>query len=404
MTDPQPQPAPESREVPRLTAVLLAVAALAWMAGMLLSARAKITGWADAEMEVTSTALALPGVVSAAVAAGAAVALLALTLISGRRVLGATARFAVGTGAGLLVGVLGTIPIVTINTEGTIYAVVGGTMAAAATIGGALAGLRIPPVIAASGWATLGVFLIGVALNNEYVQDPVLNLLGDDTTAAAANANQNFSYGQSALSGITAGLIAFAVLRRARKRNSGVDLRWPFYLMAGAGPGILSVIAEVLTRTAGSQVLDLAGKVSELEKTVQQILSTNRLNSALIVLFVGAFTAMVAVGRTLSPAADEDDAEVGVQAQASTAEAVDAAEAFDKPDTVDAAKAFGTPQAVDTAEAFGTPQAVDTAEAFGRPQALDTVADDDAKVDSADAGEPATGGKPAGITSAGDRK
>lgn len=306
MTHPEPQSAPETREVPRLTAILLAVAALAWAAGMLISARAKITSWADAAMEVTSTAYALPGAVSAAIVAGAAVALLVITLVSTRRRLGATTRFAVGTATGLLVGVLCALVLFTINTEGTMYAAVGGTVAAAATIGGAFAGLRIPPVIAATGWGALGVFLVGLILNDNFVQGPVLNLLGNDSTEAAADANQYFSYGQSVLSGLAAGLIAFVVLRRAGRR-AGADLRWPFFLVAGGGAGLLTVISEVLTRTAGAQVLDLAGKVSELETSVQQILSTNRLNSALIVLFVGAFTAMVAVGRTLSPAGDEDE-------------------------------------------------------------------------------------------------
>ncbi|GAA2679201.1 hypothetical protein [Actinoplanes palleronii] len=319
MTDPERQSAPETREVSRLTVILLAVAALAWTAAMLQSARASITGRADVAMEVTSTAYAMPGAVSAAMVAGAVVALLALTLLSGWRVVGATVRFAVATASGLLVGVLCAVPIVTINTEGTIYAAVGGTVAAAATIGGALAGFRIPPVVAAAGWATLGTFLVGFVLNNKHVQSPVLDLLGNGSTEAAANANQMFSYGQSALSGLAAGLIAFAVLRHAGRRaaDGGPGLRWPFYLIAGAGPGIMLVISEILTRTAGAQVLELAGKVSELETSVQQILSTNRLNSALIVLFIGAFAAMVAVGRTLSPAADdEDDAPASLSAGA----------------------------------------------------------------------------------------
>lgn len=313
MTEHEPQSTPETREVSRLTAILLAVAALAWAAGMLASARAKITSWADAAMEVTSTAYALPGAVSAAIVAGAAVALLVVTLLSTRRRLGATTRFAIGTGTGLLVGVLCALVLFTINTEGTMYAAVGGTVAAAATIGGAFAGLRIPPVVAAAGWASIGVFLVGLVLNDSYVQGPVLNLLGNDSTEAAANANQYFAYGQSALGGLAAGLIVFAVLRRAR-RAAGVDLRWPFYLIAGAGAGLLSVVSEILTRTAGAQVLELAGKVSELEQSVQELLSTNRLNSALIVLFVGAFTAMVAVGRTLSPAEDDEDEDEDVEA------------------------------------------------------------------------------------------
>jgi predicted histidine transporter YuiF (NhaC family) len=53
-------------------------------------------------------------------------------------------------------------------------------------------------------------------------------------------------------------------------------------------------------------VLNLAGKVSELETTVQQMLGGSRLNNALIVLFVGAISAIIAIGRTLGPAPEDD--------------------------------------------------------------------------------------------------
>jgi hypothetical protein len=343
------QTTPETVEESRLTVVLLAIAAVGWTAAMLWSARASITSRADAAMEVTSTAYALPGAVSADLVAGAAVALLVLTLVSGRWTLGPTARFAVATGSGLLVGVISAIPIITINTLGTIYAAVGGTVAAAATIGGALAGLRIPRVIAAAAAASVGVFLIGFLLN--LFQEPVLSAFGAGDTASSANAAQWFSYSQAALSGLVAGLISYALLRRAGRRDAtsghtdtaaaagptgstassgpagataatgsaaataaagsagggAGDLRWPMYALAGAGPGVLLVIGELLSRTAGAKVLELAGKVSELERTVQELLSTARLNNALIVLFAGALTAIFAVGRTLGSPDDEDD-------------------------------------------------------------------------------------------------
>lgn len=279
---------------------LLALAGLIWMAAMLWSARATITGRVDAEMEVTSTAYALPGAISAALVAGMAVALLALPLVSRRS---ATWRFLVATGAGLLIGVLGALTIVTINTEGWLYAVVGGTVAAAATIGGALAGFRQPRVLAAIGWASIGVFLVGFVLN--LFQTPVLDAFGSgDTQSSQAGAAQWFSFAQSFLSGLAAGLIAYALLRRARR--AGVETAWPFYALAGAGPGLLLAVAEALTRTAGARVLDLAGKVSELELAVQQMLSTSRFNSALIVLFVGAISAVIAVGRTMGPRPSAD--------------------------------------------------------------------------------------------------
>ncbi|GAA0441957.1 hypothetical protein Aca07nite_30850 [Actinoplanes capillaceus] len=309
MTDRQTA-APETVEESRLTVALLAAAALAWTGAMLWSARATITGRADAAMEVTSTAYALPGAVTADLVAGSAVALLVLTLISARRPLGPTARFAVATGTGLVVGLLSAIPIITINTAGTIYAVVGGTVAAAATIGGALAGLRIPSVIAAAGAGSIGVFLVGFVLN--LFQSPVLDAFGADDTASSAQAAQWFSYSQAALSGLAAGLIAYFMLRRR------AGLRWPLYALAGAGPGLLLVTGELLARTAGAEVLELAGKVSELEQTVQQMLSSARLNNGLIVVFVGALTAIFAVGRTLGPARDADDEEP--QASSSSSE------------------------------------------------------------------------------------
>lgn len=295
------QDATPDAERPSSNGLVLAFVALLWMAAMLWSARATITGRADAEMEVTSTAYALPGAVSAALVAGAATGLALLALLARRRTLGTTARFAVATGGGLAIGLLGALVIVTINTEGWIYAVVGGTVAAAATIGGALAGFRLPRVVFAVCWAAIGVFLAGFVVN--LFQDQLLGVLGSgDTRESRTNAAQWFTFCQSVLSGLAAGLISYGVLRRARRGGKGADVAWPLYALAGAGPGLLLVIGEGLTRTAGSRVLELAGKVSELELVVQQMLSGARFNSALIVLFVGAVSAMIAIGRTIKPA------------------------------------------------------------------------------------------------------
>ena len=278
--------------------LLLAAVGLVWLAAMLWSARATITSGGNAEMEVTSTAYALPGAISASLVAGAAAALSVLAFLTrGGRTPGVTVRFIIATGTGLAVGLLGALSIITINTEGWLYAVVGGTVAAAATIGGALAAFRYRRVIAAICWGAVTVFVVGFVLN--VVQDMLLPFLGSGETAASrAGAASWFGLLQSVLSGVAGALVAYRLLRRARRRADG-DLRWPFYALAGAGPGLLLVVGEGLARTAGSRVLELAGKVSELELTVQQMLSGSRLNNGLIVLFVGTFTAMIAVGRTL---------------------------------------------------------------------------------------------------------
>jgi len=295
--------APDTVERPSAAGILLALTGLVWMAGLLWSARATITGRADAETEVTSTAYALPGTVSASLVGGAAVALAVLAAAGRGRMLGATARFAIATGTGLVLGLLGAVSIITINTDGWVYAVAGGTVAAAATIGGALGGLRAPRVVTAVCWAAIAVFAVGFVLN--YL--PVLDLLSSgDSSAARAGAARWFSLIQAVLSGLAAGLVAYRSLRRARRRGDGTNVGWPWYALAGAGPGLLLMVAEGLARTAGARVLDLAGKVSELELTVQRMLSGSRLNSALIVLFVGAITAIIAIGRTIGPAPDDD--------------------------------------------------------------------------------------------------
>jgi iron complex transport system permease protein len=289
-------------ERPSSAGIVLALVGLLWMAGLLWSARATITGRDDAAMEVTSTAYALPGAISASLVGGASVALAVLAAIGRGRTLGATLRFAIATGTGLVLGLLGAVSIITINRDGWVYAVVGGTVAAAATIGGALAGFRAPRVLAAVCWASITVFAIGVLLN--FV--PWLELFGSgNSTSSQFGAASWFSLTQRVLGGLAAGLVSYWSLRRARRRAGGDDVRWPWYALAGAGPGLLLILGEGLARTAGARVLELAGKVSELETTVQQMLSGSRLNSALIVMFIGAVTAIIAVGRSMGPAPDD---------------------------------------------------------------------------------------------------
>jgi iron complex transport system permease protein len=297
--------APESTlERPVPAGFPLAGVGLLWLAAMLFSARATITGNADAETEVVSTAYALPGAVSASLVTGAAVGLTVLTLVTRNgRAQGTTARFAISTGAGLVIGALGAMSIITINTEGWVYSVVGGTIAAAATIGGALAGFRAPRIISAIGWGSIAVFLVGFVLN--FLQAPLLDAFGAGSTSASQTTAAGwFSFTQSVLSGLAAGLVPYFYLRRIAKRGDE-HFRPPAYGIAGAGPGVLLVLTEGLARTAGSRVLNLAGKVSELETTVQTMLGGARLNNALIVLFVGAISAVIAIGRTLGPATED---------------------------------------------------------------------------------------------------
>src|SRR5690349_7171280 len=114
MTDPQ---ALHPAERPRRRLVL-AGTTLAWLAGVLWAARATIGGRQDAETAVTSTAYALPGAISAALVAGAAVGLATVASGSPRLTRHPTVRFGLTTAAGVLVGLLGALSIININSEG----------------------------------------------------------------------------------------------------------------------------------------------------------------------------------------------------------------------------------------------------------------------------------------------
>ena len=78
--------------------------------------------------------------------------------------------------------------------------------------------------------------------------------------------------------------------------------RWPAYLLAGAGPGLLLLLTEVIIRVGGRSLLDLAGALSEADEVAQTALGTSRVDNGIWVLFVGALTALIAFGRTLGPA------------------------------------------------------------------------------------------------------
>ena len=133
--------------------------------------------------------------------------------------------------------------------------------------------------MAAICWGAIAVFLVGVLLT--FAQDVLFGLFGaGDSSASQAGAATWYALTQAVLSGLAAGVLVYLLLRRS-------TATWPWYALAGAGPGLLLIVGEILTRTAGARVLDLAGRVSELELTVQRMLSGARLNSGLIILFVG---------------------------------------------------------------------------------------------------------------------
>jgi len=301
-----PTATPPGAPTPAPGAAVLALLALGWLAAMLWSAKVTISSSGLASIAITSTAYSLPGVISASLVGGAAVSLTLANLMSRFGVHRATPRFGVAVAAGLLTGLLAALAVTLSYGEGRAIMVLAGATAAAATLGGIAGGLRSPLVVAAIVTAGLGVFAVTFALS--YFQDPLLSLYGaGDDPSRSYSALQWFRRTSSVASGLVAGPLAFGYLRIAGRRVAGRvsgsrPLRWPAYLVAGAGPGLLLLTAEVLTRTAGAEVLRMAGAVSEIDRGGQAILGDQRFTAGLTVFFLGAFTALILFGRTLGPA------------------------------------------------------------------------------------------------------
>ncbi len=300
-----------SRPLPAPGATVLALLALGWLAAMLWSTREAITSAAAGVTAISLSAFALPGVISAALVAGAAVALAGGNLLARRYGDWATLRFAGAIGGGMLVGLAAAVAINLTYFDTSTTNVIAGTTAAAAIIGGALAGARTAPAIGAVVTAALGTLIFVVAFSR--ARDPLFDLFGaGDSQESLINAAKWVSRTESLVAGLLAGLLAFGYLTWARRRAVRRDpeapaLRWPAYLLAGAGPGLLLLLAEVIIRVGGRSLLDLASALSEADAVAQTSLGTSRVDNGIWVLFVGALTALIAFGRTLSPAHGDDD-------------------------------------------------------------------------------------------------
>lgn len=302
---------PNGPGVPAPAAAVLAVVSLAWLAAMLWSGQRAVSSAGAATMVITSTALALPVVISASLVSGAATGLVVANLFTRRGVTGATVRFGGAVGAALLTGVLAAVAVALWYGDGPIVMVLAGTIAAAVTLGGAAGGLRASAVVGAVVSASLGVFVVSLVLS--LFQDQILSLYGYGRThKSQVNALDWYSRTVSFASSLSAGAVAFGYLTVAARRAAALAAprpRWPGYLVAGAGPGLLLLAAEVLTRTAGSQVLTLAGALSEADQAAQALLGSSRVDHGIVVLFVGALTALILLGRTLGPTRDADEAD-----------------------------------------------------------------------------------------------
>ncbi|MEU2613349.1 hypothetical protein ABZ570_17450 [Micromonospora sp. NPDC007271] len=306
----QPAPADEASAAPGRPAyapgaVVLALVAVGWLAAMLWSTRAAINSATAGITAISLSAYALPGVITAALVAGAGVALAATNPL--RR---ATLRFLAAVGAGLLVGLAAAVATNLTYADNATTNTIAGTTAAAAIIGGAIAGARNARAVGGLAAATLAAQVFVVLFSR--ARDPLSDLFGaGDTQQSMLDAAKWVSRTESLLAGLIAGLVAFGYLtwarRRAARRDGSAELRWPAYLVAGAGPGLILLLTEVIIRIGGRGLLELAAALSEADQVAQTALGTSRVDNGIWVLFVGALTALVAFGRTLGPRPAEDE-------------------------------------------------------------------------------------------------
>jgi hypothetical protein len=211
----------------------------------------------------------------------------------------------VAVGGGLLIGLAAAGVIVSEYGHGPAMTVLALAAAAAGAIGGALTIVRPIAAIGGGVAAMLGVFAVGAGL--ALVQHPLKSLLGaGDTVSSQVIAADRLFHLSALVSGCAAGLIAFAFLRRRGHR-------WPWFMLAGALPGLILLAGEVITRLGGMPLLTAVGQLSIFDQFSVDDSARLRLSNALIVGFAGAVVAIVAVGMTMKsaeqPAVDAEELE-----------------------------------------------------------------------------------------------
>lgn len=277
-----------------MAAVVQLVFGLIWLVATAWVAHASILGNADdADVALSSAAAALPGVVAASVFAGACAGFAVGWRLPDRTM---RVRLLLGVAAGAVLGALAAGAILYGYGANSSVAALAITVGVGAALGGTTAGL--PTRVAAAGLAaTSAVFLLGLLLGGLQGRLNSVFVGPDASVAARATASTSLAYAQSALSGVLAGIVAFLVLRGDRRP-------WPWTVAAGAAPGVLLLVAELLTRIGGSSLFTIVKSFSPFDQAVVEFTDFTRLRNGLLVLFVGAIAAMITVGRTLGRPSD----------------------------------------------------------------------------------------------------
>jgi hypothetical protein len=250
----------------------LLLVGLVWLGAAMYTVLATIAGNGQvATGGLGAVTAALPGLIAAMLVTGASIG-----AVAGTRVRSAGGRLLAGLALGTLVGLTAGAGIRYAYGGGSITALAI-AVGAASVAGGALAVLP-GDVLKAGLWGTTCAFLAGVIFGA--VQPNLVAVLGSGEVA-----NTRYAVGQSLVTGLAA---AAGTLRFLRLRGNRV----PWYLVAGALPGLVLLAAEWLTRAAGPAVTQLVHGLPESPVLVERSDSA-RLRHALTVLVVGGLIAML---------------------------------------------------------------------------------------------------------------
>lgn len=232
----------------------------------------------------------LPLLTLSGISAGAATGLWAVLFIRRVPVIAASVL------AGSATGVLASASVLMVRgIPSSAVLVLALALAVSGALGGAIAAIRPTEIAQAGVLATL--VALGVSFVMAFNSSWLLPMFGADGTASGNHsANGLLAGAQALLVGLISGLVAFFSIRRR-----GVSVRWPVYMLAGGMPGLLWIVADLFTRVGTTRLLALAASDTTADRLFSSGLGAGRINTGLLMFFVGAFTAMIAFGRTLKP-------------------------------------------------------------------------------------------------------
>ncbi len=276
-------PATESGQRRPVTVVAVALVLLALT---LWSTYSVIANAASEFLITTLAALVLPSVLLATILAGGAAGILAVGLLPWRPVLA-------GAAGGLVVGLLAMAGMLVAYHHGPAVPYVAAVVAVTGALGGAAAAFR--PLAAVGAGVAGGVAATALGLVVAYFQNDLVDFFGNqETVGTMAEAASRLQLTTSVASGVLAGVVAFAYLRR-----TGLALPWPVYPAAGAAAGVLTLVATLLGWLGRLPLTEIVEDYSEFDAQIIYSRLPEQINHGMIVLFAGAFVAMILVGRTM---------------------------------------------------------------------------------------------------------